>query len=568
MQPYVLVPATGSEQADEWQRLGLEAHVAGNLPQAQGRYMQALRLNPRHIPSTVNLAVVYAQSSLTNEGLLALERAILFSPEHHLARVNHTLICLELDRIDEALTSAQKAVELSPEDPSAILTLAIVSTTAGHPERSVPLYNQILDKDPKHPAAGANSCFVQTLASFTPKDLLAQRRRWRDAHKSESHYTAHKNDRSLDRPLKVGYVGGDFKQHSAAFIFGRVLLHHSTAVQPYFYSSLTVDPAADGRTKQFQAKGQWRDIEKLSDDEAAKLIVEDQIDILVDLAGHTNGGRLSLFTKTPAPIQITAWGFAHGTGLPEIDYFFADPIAVPTEERGDFAEQIIDLPCIVTLEPPEEYQLKGTSQAPCRRNDYITFGCYARYEKLSDECLRAFAEILRQVPSSRLQFKDNAFRRPYSIKRILELMSDIAPERLLFSLATSHPDHMLAYQQADLMLDPWPHGGGIVCLEGLYQGVPLVTLYGTQPSGRSASSVLFQMGLSGRHVANSPEEYIEKAVALAQDERYLSEQRKTLRQQLLDSPVVKGYPEAVEKAYREAWIKWCRQNNSSPSQSE
>lgn len=560
-QAFVLAPAGGVEFVDEWLRLGIEAHVSGNLPLAQSRYMQALRLNPRHARATLNLAIVFAQSSLLQEALLAIERAELFDSQDFLVQTNKALLCLELDDIGRALEAADNAVELEPNDLNSLLALAVVNTTAGHADRSVPLYNQILDLDPKHPVAGANSCFVQTLTSATPKDLLAQRQRWYAAHAHPRSGDCFRNSRDAARPLRVGYVGGDFKQHSAAFIFGRVVLHHTPAVQPYLYSTLPVNPDQDGKTKAFQQCGTWRDIQQLSDEAAANLIREDQIDILVDLAGHTNGGRLALFTRKPAPIQVTAWGFAHGSGLPEMDYFLADPIAIPEEERKDYAEEIVDLPCIVTMEPPEDYNLKGVSPPPFRRNDYFTFGCYSRYEKLSNECLWTFGEILKQVPDSKLLLKDHAFRRPYSIKRVQSLMPDIAPERLLFCLASSHPEHMLAYTQCDLMLDPAPHGGGIVCLEGLWMGVPMITKYGTQPSGRSAASVLTQMGLAERHVAYSWEEYVELAQALEADRKYLADQRQTLRDTLLESPVIKGYPEAVEKAFREMWVKWCQKNS-------
>lgn len=553
MQPFVLAPAQGGEQADEWLRLGVEAHVSGNLPVAQQRYQQCLRLDPRHVFATLNLAIVYAQSSLLGEALLGFERAELFDPQSHLVQLNKALLCLEMERIDEALKSAEKAYELCPTDNNARMALAVVSTTAGYAERSVPLYNLILDQDPKHPVAGANACFVQTLTNAGPKELLTQRQRWYAAHRQTGEQQP-RPERALDRPLRVGYVGGDFKQHSAAFIFGRVLLHHTPAVQPYLYSTLPVNPEADGKTKAFQACGQWRDIQGLSDEAAASLIQQDQIDILVDLAGHTNGGRLALFTRKPAPIQVTAWGFAHGTSIPEIDFFFADPVAIPQEEREFYTEQIWDLPCIVTLEPPDDYHLKGVSKPPCRQNGYLTFGCYARHEKLSDEFLKACGEILRQVPDSKLQFKDHAMRRPSTIRRITSLMPDIAPERLLFSLATAHPDHMLAYQQCDLMLDPFWHGGGAGALEAVYMGTPLLTRYGTQPAGRSASSVLTVMGRKD-WVAYDTESYVAKAVELAGGKE-IGLARQTLRQEFLDSPVVKGYPEAVEAAYREMWRKY------------
>lgn len=558
-QPYLILPTQGSDPADEWLRLGVNAHASGDLPKAQENYNHALRLDPRHAVALQNLAIVFAQSpGLINDALLTIERAIMCDSTLHVLHMNRALIALEAGRVDEAIAAIELAVQLSPDDGPALWAQAIVLTTAGMPEKSVPIYRKILEKEPKHPAAGPNACFIQTLTDAGPKELLAQRKCWREANGHLGPLLPHYNDRSESRSLRVGYVGGDFKQHSAAFIFSRILLHHTPAVEMYLYSSLPVDPNLDGRTKKFKdaAGERWRDISTMPDEEAARLIRNDKIDILVDLAGHTNGGRLGLFTHKPAPVQVTAWGFAHGTGLPEIDYFFADPIAVPQEEREHFAEKIFDLPCIVTMEEPAEYALKDASQAPFKRNGYITFGSYARYEKMSEACIKTFAEILRRIPDSKLQLKDHAYRRPYSIRRVMSLMPDIAPERLLFSTATDHRDHMLSYQQCDIALDPYPHGGGVVCLEQLWMGVPVVTKYGTQPAGRSAASVLTCMG---RHhwIAKTDEEYVNIAVAMTDDSKQLADVRKTLRKALLDSPVVKGYVEAVEAAYRAIWKTWC-----------
>jgi predicted O-linked N-acetylglucosamine transferase (SPINDLY family) len=557
-QPYILVPAQGSDQADEWVRLGLESQMAGNLPLAQTRYQQALRLEPRHAIATQNLAIVFAQSSLLGEAILAIERATIFDDTRGIIWMNAALMYLEAERIDEALTAARRSVEIAPDEVPSLIALAMVLATAGMPDQALPLYDKILAKEPKHPSAGPNSCFIQTLTNATPADLRNTRRRWYAANKAENKRDNHHNNHDKNRTIRVGYVGGDFKSHSASFIFGRVLLNHTAAVEMYLYSTLPVDPVSDAATKRYQdAVGdRWRDISAKSDEDAAKLIQADHIDILVDLAGHTNGGRLPLFTMKPAPVQVTAWGFAHGTGCPEIDYFFADPIAVPESERKDFAEKIFDLPCIITFDPPTHYNLKAESLPPLRRNGYLTLGAYCRYEKMSDECIKTYAEILRRIPDAKLEFKDGAFRRPYSIRRILSLMPDISPDRLLFSVATSHSDHMLAFQMCDIFLDPFPHSGGAVSLEVLYMSVPSITLYGTQPSGRSMSSILTAMGRTD-WIAKTPEEYVEKVVDLANRPKELADARKNLRKELLESPVVKNYVESVEKAYAEIWKRWC-----------
>jgi len=553
MAPYIVVPPQGSDQADEWVKLGVDAHVSGNLPKAQQHYQQALRLDPRHYIATQNLALVFAQSNLINEGLLTIERASMMDGTHAVIQRNWALMALEADRIEDALAAGERGVKMKPNAETR-LALAMVLATAGRPQDAMPLYNDMLSDDPKHPVAAPNACFIQTLTDANPKELLAQRKKWYEANRYTGEVIPHRNQKSV-RTLRIGYVGGDFKCHSAAMIFGNVVKNHSKDFEIYLYSTLPVDAEKDLQTKKFKACGTWRNLDGVSDEDADKMIRDDRIDILVDLAGHTNGGRLSLFTRKPAPIQCTGWGFAHGTGCPEIDYFFADPIAVPPQEREFYAEKICDLPCIVTYEEPVDYALSGKSMLPYHRNGYITFGSYARYEKLSDCCLETFAEILRRVPDARLEFKDHGFKRPYSIRRVQSALHDIAPERLLFSIATSHPEHLQTYQQADLILDPFPHTGGVVGMEQLYMGVPIITLYGTQASGRSTSSVLSAMGKS-EWIAKTKEEYVEKAVSLAGDIQTLTKARKTLREELLNSPVVKGYVNSVEAAYKDMWQKW------------
>lgn len=572
-QPYILIPATGADPADEWIRLGTQAHVEGKLDAAETNYRNAIRLDPKSIVATQNLAVVFATKGNLNEALLTIERAAI--QDGHTAHLhsNHALICLEADRIDEGMAAADRAIRIAEENPTiafpdpyvqALFAKALVSGTAGKPQIALEAYEEILSREPLHPAAGPNSCFVQTLLPSDAEQLSFYRKRYAAVHRPQGlQLRGHSNDRSPERVLRVGYVGGDFKTHSAAMIFGNVLLNHdSRQVEHYLYSSLPVNAEQDEFTKRFFASvtppntsTRWRDIVPLTDDQAAELVRQDRIDILVDLAAHTSGGRLGLFLRKPAPVQVTAWGFAHGTGLDEVDYFLADPVAVPIDERQHYAERIVDLPCIVTYSPPL-YQIKHTSTVPMMSRGYFTFGSYARYEKLSDGCLRAFAEILRRVPDSKLQFKDHAFRRPYSIRRVMGFMDGIDPNRLLFSISTNHQDHLLAYQQCDLCLDPWPHGGGVVFLEQMWMGVPTLTLRGKQPAGRTASSVLTALGREG-WIAENEGDFVVKAILLAEQPKELIAARKTLHDEFAASPVVSGYAQAVEAAYRTAWKGWC-----------
>jgi protein O-GlcNAc transferase len=559
----MLLPHTGTDPVDEWIRLGVQAQTQNKFPEAEQHYRNALRLDPRNATATHNFAILYAQMGNLNEALLTMERALIFDDKNGSLHVNYGLMCLDADRIELAVLHGKVGVDITTSNPAptsvpksfARLCLAMILATAGRAPEALTLYQQVLEEEPEHPQAGPNSCFVQTLCFSTAEDLLKQRQKWHKVSAWKGTYRKPKIDHAWPRPLRVGYVGGDFKSHSAAMVFGHVVFHHDEkAVLPYLYSSLPVDPKADLWTKKFMdvAGPRWRDVSQKSDDDLEDMIREDHIDILVDLASHTGGNRLAIFSRRAAPIQITAWGFAHGTGFPEINYFFADPVSVPENERQWYAEKIYDLPSLVTYEPNDGYNFSDKSELPFRTNGYSTFGSSARYEKLSVECLETFAEILRRVPDSVLRLKDHAYRRPYAIRRVMEHMKDIDPSRLHFLIATSHQEHMLAYRASDLQLDPFPHGGGVVALEQLYMGVPLVTLRGTQPGGRNSASVLTCMGKT-EWIAETPEQYIDIAVDLTENIKVLREERHTLRQRLLDSPVMLGYREAVEAAYRDIW---------------
>lgn len=560
-QPYVFLPGVGGGQADEWMRMAVLAHSEGRWNDAERLFRDALRCDPQHIPSLCNIAVTYACGGDFNEALLAAERALLLGPSEGEAAgamlTNQALIAIEAKRNDLAVSSAERAYEVFPH-PTSQLALAFAYAAAGRPADAVPHYKQLLAKDPKHFPSGMNVCFAQTLLDANPAELNASHRAYIKAHTKPGYGPTHTP--SFDRSLRVGYVSGDYKRHSAAFLFAAVVLHHTEAVEPFIYSTLPVAPGSDHYTKKFVDRidsEHRRDVSKMKDEDIDSQIRQDRIDILVDLSGHTGGGKLPMFARKPAPIQITAWGFAHGTGVKEIDYFFADPIAVPETERKHYTERVWDLPCIVTFEPPDEYKLRGTSKAPCIINDHFTFGCFARHEKASDAYLDAVRRALLQVPESCILFKDEAYARPYCVRRVLNALDGIAKERILFMRGTSHVDHLLSYQTCDLMLDLFPHTAGSTCVEQLYMGVPIVTRYGTQPAGRTTASVLTCMNRRG-WIAKNADEYVDLAVQLATARREeVIAARKTLRQELLDSPVRKGYVEAVEDAYRRMVIRKC-----------
>lgn len=555
-QPYHLLPRIGSSMAEEWLDIGLNHHIVGKFTEAEGAYLKGLRVDPNNGPLVANLGIMAAQKGDMLTAIRQLERSLLLDEGNATTWYNLALALLESDRADEAIVAIERSLKIT-ESADALTAKGMVLTSLARSAEAAEAYDRALDKDEKHQLASYNALFVRTLKNTTPDDNYKARMRWHKAHAWKGEKKPHTNDKSLDRPLRVGYVGGDFKMHSAAFFFGTVVLHHDkSAVEPYCYMTMPNDVEADIRTKDFIKATTWRDISGKDDDAAEALIREDKIDILVELSGHTGGNRLPLFTRKPAPIAVHAWGFAHGSGCPEIDYFFADPYAIPQNERQFFAEEIWDLPAIVGYQPMD-YGQPGSSPPPVTRDGTFTFGVFGRFEKFSPQALEAWHKILLRTPGSRLQFKDATMRRPYAIRRIREVMTGIDPKRILFMQDTPHPEQMLAYQHVDLVLDTFPHTGGVTAMEILYMGVPIVTLYNGQVGGRTTSVALKAIGRQ-KWIASSIDEYVKLAVDLATDRLVIAQARQTLRQQLLDSPLCGDrYVRAVEDAYRKMWWRYC-----------
>jgi predicted O-linked N-acetylglucosamine transferase (SPINDLY family) len=367
----------------------------------------------------------------------------------------------------------------------------------------------------------------------------------------------HDNAADPERRLRIGYVSADFRHHSAAVVFGPVILAHDRdAVEVVCYSGV-IEP--DDATARFRdAATLWRDTAGLSDDTLAARIRDDRIDVLVDLAGHSAGNRLLVFARKPAPIQVTAWGHAVGTGLDTMDYFFADRVVVPPEARGYFNEAVIDLPSLVCYDPPRE--APAITPLPALTRGFVTFGCLNRQSKVSPEAVRLWAAILGALPDSRLLMKDEAFNETATRARLLaQLVSrGIDAGRVDFRGGSPRLEHMAVYGEVDLVLDPFPHGGGVSALEGLWMGVPMVTLLGERVPARMGASFLSTLGLA-ELVAPTPQRYIDIAVEHARSPERLAGIRAGLRARMAGSILCDhdAYCRSVEGAYRAMWKRWC-----------
>lgn len=575
-----------------WNCLGTVHASAGRLDPAITAFQHAIALDPHCVVALSNLGKVYVRVGRLIEGVAAHRHCIRDEPARatHHADLGDAL--LASDKAAEALQAFQDALVLDPmlaearlgvglahaaRGDHAAAALAFAEAAERHPqlaeahrnlglalfkcgrlEAAVDALRGAVARDPGNVTAHTNLVFALDLdPRVSLAEAMAERGRWAARHAQALPRRDHANSRDPERRLRVGYVSGDFKAHSAAEALAPVILGHSPAFEVVCYSQVRMPDAV---TEKFRAAvPHWREARAMDDVALERRIRDDAIDILVDLSGFTEGSRLPVFARKPAPVQVQAWGYPLGSGLAAMDYLFSDPVLIPAESRALFVETICDLPGFMPFAPPADSP--ALTPPPADANGFVTFGSMNRLTKINDAVLETWAEILGRVPTAQLIAKDPGFDAADARAHVLARLTarGVAPARLVLRGTTSRREHLAAYAEIDVALDPFPQSGGVTTFESLWMGVPVVTLAGGRPQGRASASILATVGLEGT-TATSPEAYVDAACAWAGDPQRLRAARATLRERLRVSPLCDHatYVAAVERTYRDCWRRWCR----------
>jgi len=532
----------------------------GRFAQAEQALSRLVALRPDQAEAHKKLADVLHDLGRAEAAERSYRQALALRPEYAEACCNLGIVLKDLNRLEEAEQAYRRALELRPEFADAHLNLGNLLVRVGRPEEAERAFRRVLEIDPD--SARAHSCVIFTMdlqARYDVRALQEERRQWYQRH-GRQHAVAglkHGNSREPERRLRIGYVSADFRLHSAAYVFGPVIRGHArSSFEVLCYSGV---PQEDDVTRSLrQAADRWYAVGGLGDEALSAQIRRDQVDILVDLSGHSAGNRLPVFSRKPAPVQVTAWGYSTGTGLATMDAFFADPVLVPLEQRQHYAEEIIDLPCAVCYEPPA--YLPELTPLPAPAAARVTFGCVNRLDKISDGVLVLWSRVLAALPGAGLLVKDaglgDAAVRASFVARVAR--AGIAPERVRLEGRSTHAEHLKIYRDVDVGLDPFPHGGGVSTAEALWMGVPVVTRQGETPASRVSAAILTAAGMQ-EWIARSEDEYLRIALQWARALPRLAGVREGLRTRLHASPLgdVARYTAAVEAAYRALWRRWC-----------
>jgi len=533
--------------------LGVALAGSGKLDEAVAAYREAIRLNPAFFEAWTNLGIPLYQLNRFEEALAAQDSALRLRRDASGAHGNRGNALFALGRLDSAARAYQTALALDPSQAEAATSLGNLWKEQGRHDQALSAYRLARHAAPWHAAAGSNLILGLHYADGVSQSAILEEA-LSYARRFEPPPAPPLFARPADpfRRLRIGYVSGDLRRHPVGYFLAPVLANHDrSGFEIVCYSA---NPIVDDMTRHLHGLcDHWRSLAGLPDEAAARQIAADQIDILVDLSGHTAFNRLPVFARRPAPVQASWLGFWGTTGLSAIGSILSDETSIPDGEDHFYSETVIRLPQGRFCYAPPDY-----APEPVAPDGPITFGSFNNLSKIGPAVRRLWAAILLRIPASRLVLKWSTLADPALRAALTAEFAEagIDPGRIELRGASAHRDMLAEYGDIDIALDPFPFGGGLTSCEALWMGVPVVTMPGANPASRQTAGFLRAIGHE-EWIADSPGAYRRIAGDLAADRDRLAELRQGLRPALAASPLCDGpgFTRTLEQAYRALWHK-------------
>ncbi len=540
--------------------MGVIFQSEGRMQEAIAAFLKALTLDARHIESLEGLGQIYQAIGDMNSALDYRNRVVSIHPEHAAAHTNLGATLHEMGDLEGAAACYREALRLDPKFVAAHSNLGAYHLLLGKRDLAAASLRRALDIDPDFVSARSVLLFsMSTDETRTASDYLSEARRYGiTVAKKASHLTQPDWSRQGDalRPLKVGFLSGDLREHPVGrFLEATVSQIDAERLELVAYSTYAREDARTAQLKPlFRA---WHMVAGLSDKLIAEKIRADEIDVLIDLSGHTAQNRLPVFAWRPAQVQASWLGYWASTGIAEMDYVLVDPISATRNMATQFVEKLWFLPdtrmCYST---PPFMQLATVSAAPRHSKGYPTFGSFQVLNKINNQTLSVWSEVLGKIPDARLRVQSMQLSEPSARNNFSSRLvaAGISMERTELHGRSPLEQYLAAYAAVDLVLDTFPFTGGTTTCEALWMGVPTLTLAGETLIARQGASLMNNAGLP-EFVAHSKEDYVNKAVALALDPSKLQTIRAGLREKVLASPLFdsKRFARNLEEALIGMW---------------
>jgi len=564
IQSYHQAIAINPGYAEAYNNLGTVLQKQFKLDEAETSYRKAIAINSDYAEAHNNLGNALKELNHLDKAESSYRTAIAIRPDYAKAHNNLGNTQKELGNLEDAIACFHKALDIWPDYAEAHNNLGNTLKELGELDDAVASFRKALAIRPDFIQAHDNILLTeQYRIGNTSKTLFQLHRQWDAQHgkKFQPSWPKHSNTGEPARRIRIGFVSPDLGRHPVGYFVVRLLENlPEKEIETVVYSEL-VDDDLTQRIK--TAANVWHNVSGIPDDKLATMIINDGIDIVIDLAGHSANNRLLVFARKPAPLQVSWAGYVGTTGLSAIDYLISDRYSTPVDEEPFYQEKIIRMPDGWLCYDPPDYA-PAVGEAPFKQNGRVTFGSFSNPAKINEEVVHVWAIILTAVANSQLLIKYKGINSRANAERLSALFEEegLDASRLILEGPSSHVDLLARYNDIDIALDPFPYSGGLTTYEALWMGVPVITVPGRTFASRHSFSHLSTLGLHELS-ARDQDEYVSLAVGLANDGGKLVRLRAELREMMASSPICNGEKFAIGFAtrMREIWRYWCLSKN-------
>ena len=523
--------------------------------QAAGQFGRALQLRPQWVEAHAGLAQALNHMSEYRLAESHAARAVSTDPHHPRGQVELGLAREHLGLVSAATEPLKTAVSLRPNDAEAFVGLGSALIQQLCHQEGLEAFDKALDISAHSHSIASTRLLAMNYSTISDEQrLYASHREWAQIHLSQDKVPPTFFRASNGRPLRVGYVSPDFRDHPV-FYFVRPILraHDRDAVEPVIFCDVR---RPDSMTASLRSLGhELHETAGLGTDEFCELVRDSGIDVLIDLAGHTAGNRLVAFARQLAPVQVSYLGYPNTTGMPRalMQFRLTDSVCDPPGPADDLhTERLYRLPApFICYRPPDGSPAAEDFDRDPQR---VVFGSFNGMMKITASMLELWCALLRRVRGSHLMIKNRSMADEKVREQVRGLVAanGVDPERLvLLPPETTTKAHLSRFSEIDIALDTFPYNGTTTTCEAMWMGVPVVTLAGQAHRSRVGMSLLSSVGL-GDLVARDPDEYLSVAAGLAADRQRLNIYRQTLRERMQRSPLMdaRRLTVSLENAYR------------------
>jgi predicted O-linked N-acetylglucosamine transferase (SPINDLY family) len=528
-------------------------------------FINARNINQNSVQIYFGLYKTFMKLEKHKECLFVIEEAIKLNKDSADLYLNAGLVAAQLHEYPKSLNYLKRCIEIGPS-PGGYLNLGNLYKQLSHIEKSIETTHKCIELVPDYLLGYQNLCIDYNYYWEKKSKTFDIAKKYGEIlEKKATPYTEWLVEKNPQKKIRLGFVSGDFRLHPVSHFLVNILddLPRDKFDLVAYYNSEVVDSMTKRISQKFT---EWNLGVNLKSDKAlAEKIHQDRIDILIDLSGHTAKTRTSMFAYKPAPIQVNWLGYFNTTGLKSIDWVIADQIVLTEKDRRYYTEKPYYLPNIYYAY--SKPALKADIVPPPHiKNGHITFGCFNNHPKLNYRVIEAWSKILKLIPTSRMIIKNRQLESPYIREDLIKSFESHGIDAKRLTLEPSSPMYQYydAYNKVDMALDPFPFPGGTTSIDGLWMGVPVVTLSGNTFISRQGETILKNLGMDD-WISYSENEYIDLAVKKAKQIKSSKTYKEELREKVEKSPVMNTqlFAKHLSDAFQDMWGQFNQKKKSS-----